>query len=68
MLRPRSVAKSAKCDACSRTIVGPPTAHGLLLFPRGDGVRREEPPLCEECAHAIGIVALFRFAEEEDEG
>jgi hypothetical protein len=45
-----------------------PAAHGLLLFPRGDKVLREEPPLCEKCAHAIGITALFRFAEEEDEG
>lgn len=56
------------CDACSATIDGEPHGRGLLLFPRGDEVAREEPPLCEQCALAIGVTALFRFEEEEDEG
>lgn len=44
-----------------------PAASGLLLFVRGDRVVREEPPLCARCAHAIGMTALVRFAEEEQE-
>ncbi|MDQ3035346.1 MAG: hypothetical protein M3Y87_23280 [Myxococcota bacterium] len=76
MLRPRPAARHRLpirrpvtcCDACRAPIEGEPAARGLLLFPRGDRVLREEPPLCESCAHAIQITALFRFAEEEEEG
>jgi hypothetical protein len=53
---------------CADAIEGEPPARGLLVFPRGDRVVREEPPLCERCAHAIGITALVRFAEEEEDG
>lgn len=56
------------CDACGNAIEGAPAGHGLLLFPRGDEVRREEPPLCPRCALAIGVTALMRFVEEEEEG
>jgi hypothetical protein len=56
------------CDACGAPITGEVAGRGLLLFPRGDGVAREEPPLCDSCALAIGITALWRFAEEEEEG
>lgn len=59
---------STVCDACSAPIEGEPAARGLLLFPRGERVEREEPPLCERCAHAIGMTALYRFIEEEEEG
>jgi hypothetical protein len=38
------------------------------LFPRGDEVVREEPPLCDKCALAINLTALHRFVEEEEEG
>lgn len=57
-----------RCDACGAAIPGEPAGRGLLLFPRGDEVLREEPPLCEACALAIGVTALHRFVEEEDEG
>jgi hypothetical protein len=56
------------CDACGSAIEGEPAGRGLLVFPRGDRVHYEEPPLCERCALAIGITALWRFAEQEDEG
>ena len=56
------------CDACDAPIEGEPAGRGLLVFPRGDTVHYEEPPLCERCALAIGITALWRFAEQEDEG
>ena len=58
----------SKCHACGADLGGEPAGRGLLVFPRGDGVEYEEPPLCESCAHAIGMTALFRFAEEEEEG
>lgn len=57
-----------RCDACGASIQGSPAGRGLLLFPRGDKVAYEEPPLCERCAHAIGMAALFRFISEEEEG
>jgi hypothetical protein len=57
-----------ECHACNAPIDGEPAGRGLLVFPRGDGVVYEEPPLCRDCAHAIGMVALWRFAEEEDGG
>jgi hypothetical protein len=41
---------------------------GLLVFVRGDETRYEEPPLCARCSVAIGVTALVRWAEEEEEG
>jgi hypothetical protein len=41
---------------------------GLLVFVRADEVRYEEPPLCARCSVAIGVTALVRWAEEEEEG
>lgn len=57
-----------RCDACGETRRGLPAGRGLLLFPRGDEVVREEPPLCDKCALAINLTALHRFVEEEEEG
>lgn len=57
-----------RCHACDTPIEGEPAGHGFLLFVRGDRPRVERPPLCERCAHAIGITALHRFWAEEDEG
>lgn len=56
------------CHACDARIEGAPASHGYLLFVRGDRPQVERPPLCERCAHAIGITALWRFWMEEDEG
>jgi hypothetical protein len=56
------------CDACGAQLEGEPAGRGLLLFVRGDHVVREEPPLCERCAHAIGMTALQRWEMEEDDG
>jgi hypothetical protein len=60
--------EESACHACGDAIEGEPAGRGLLVFPRGDGVEYEEPPLCERCALAVGITALYRFAEEEEEG
>jgi len=57
-----------QCDACGTEIEGEPAGHGLLVFPRGDDVLREEPPLCERCAHAISMTALARWEMEEEDG
>lgn len=61
-------ANTYRCDACGQQVRGTPAGRGLLLFPRGDEVLREEPPLCEKCALAINLTALHRFVEEEEEG
>lgn len=59
---------TVRCHACDAEITGEPAGHGLLVFPRGDDVLREEPPLCEPCALAIGVTALWGFAQDEEEG
>ena len=46
------------CDACGRTSAGPPAGSGLFIWSRGDEVRYEEPPLCEECAIGVSLQAL----------
>jgi hypothetical protein len=56
------------CHACNDPIEGEAAGSGLLVFPRGDRIHYEEPPLCMRCAHAIGMTALWRWAEEEDGG
>jgi hypothetical protein len=61
-------AQDQLCDACGTIIVGEPAGRGLLLFVRGDDTIREEPPLCERCAHAIGMTAIHRWEMEEDDG
>ena len=58
-----------ECDACGKWIDGEPGGAGLFVWTRGDEVRYEEPPLCEECASEIAVGALVRWdSEEEEEG
>jgi hypothetical protein len=58
-----------ECDACGKWIDGEPGGAGLFVWTRGDEVRYEEPPLCEECASEISVGALIRWeTEEEEEG
>jgi hypothetical protein len=58
-----------QCDHCGAEFEGEPGGAGLLLWTRGEEVRFEEPPLCEECAAAISIGAFIKWeTEEEDEG
>jgi hypothetical protein len=57
------------CDVCGQHFEGEPAGAGLFMWTRGDEVRFEEPPLCEECAENITQGALTRFdVEEEEEG
>jgi hypothetical protein len=61
--------KTYECDLCAGAFEGPPGGSGLLLWTRGDELRFEEPPLCEQCASEITIGALMRWQiEEEEEG
>lgn len=60
--------KSTTCHSCDAPIDGDPSGHGILLFRRGDDIAREQLPLCERCALAIGIHAWSRLAEQEEEG
>ncbi len=55
------------CDACGEPVSGD-ASGGLLVFARGDEPKYEEPPLCSKCSVAIGVTALVRWAEEEEEG
>jgi len=58
-----------ECDACGKWIDGEPGGAGLFVWTRGDEVRYEEPPLCEECASEIAVGALVKWeTEEEEEG
>lgn len=56
------------CDACSQLIDADTASSGLLVFPRAGEVAYEEPPLCSRCSLAIGMTAMVRWAEEEEEG
>lgn len=56
------------CHVCDERIEGEPAGHGLLVFPRGDSVLREEPPLCERCALAVSMAAMARWQAQEDDG
>lgn len=67
------------CDACGVPVDAdwtsdeePASAHsgsgGLLVFARAEELHYEEPPLCARCSVAIGVTALVRWAEEEEEG
>lgn len=68
----RSEARGARryeCDICGGEFEGEPAGSGLFVWTRGDEVRYEEPPLCEECASKVTLGALMTWdAEEEDEG
>jgi hypothetical protein len=55
------------CDACGRTSAGPPAGSGLFIWSRGDEVRYEEPPLCEDCAIGVSLQALGLGDIGEDE-
>ncbi len=57
------------CDACGESFEGVPGGSGLFLWTRGDEVRYEEPPLCDDCASQITVGALVRWdMGEEEEG
>ncbi len=59
---------TTRCDACGASIAGDAAGHGVDLVVRDEAPRREELPLCRQCAHAIGMAALYRYAAEEEEG
>lgn len=57
------------CDACGEAFAGVPGGAGLFIWTRGDEVRFEEPPLCEECAERVALGALIKWSgETEEEG
>ena len=55
------------CDVCGEILSSEATT-GLLVFVRGGETIYEEPPLCSSCSLAIGVTAITRWAEEEEEG
>jgi hypothetical protein len=56
-----------ECDSCGKWIDGEPGGAGLFVWTRGEEVRYEEPPLCEDCASEIAVGALVRWDNEEEE-
>lgn len=56
-----------ECDSCGHWFDGEPAGAGLFLWTRGEEVRYEEPPLCEECAREISVGALVKWDNEADE-
>lgn len=61
--------RSYECDMCGGNFDGEPTGSGLFMWTRGDEVRFEEPPLCQDCAETVTLDALTRWeVEEEEEG
>jgi hypothetical protein len=62
-------AVSYECDGCGERFEGEPAGSGLFMWTRGDELRFEEPPLCQQCAQNVTLDALTRWdAEEEEEG
>ena len=65
----------SRCDACGEDLSEPEPesgfgvrGSGLYIWTRGEELRCEEPPLCADCAAAIGLSALARWEIEEEEG
>ncbi|NUO48253.1 MAG: hypothetical protein HOV80_05270 [Polyangiaceae bacterium] len=56
------------CDACDARIEGEPGGKGLFYWFRGEEVRFDEPPLCDDCAAAITHAANRAWDIEEEEG
>ena len=66
-------ASAPQCDACGLPVTRDaegsmaPSGSGLYVWARGDEVRYEEPPLCSDCAAAIGLTQLQLWEQEDDE-
>jgi hypothetical protein len=56
-----------RCDLCGRACDGFPGGAGLFVWTRGDEMRFEEPPLCEQCATRITMGALSKWSLEPEE-
>jgi hypothetical protein len=54
-----------ECDGCGASCEGPPFGSGLFIWTRGDELRFEEPPLCEDCALRVSVIGASRLALEE---
>lgn len=61
------------CDACGLPVPKDaegsqtPSGSGLYVWARGEERRYEEPPLCADCAAAIGLTQLRLWEMEDDE-
>ncbi|MBW2459178.1 MAG: hypothetical protein JRI68_32070 [Deltaproteobacteria bacterium] len=51
-----------RCALCDRDIDGEPGGSGLFMWTRGEEVRFDEPPLCAQCATAVGVTAFSLWA------
>ncbi len=63
------VLRQYECDACGKSFEGRPGGAGLFVWTRGEEVRYEEPPLCDDCGERIALGAVLKWiSEEEEEG
>jgi hypothetical protein len=53
-----------ECDLCGEQFAGTPPSSGMLMWTRGDEIRTEEPPLCQNCSERLSLGALLSFDEE----
>jgi hypothetical protein len=60
-------AEIERCDLCGQDLEDEAFGRGLFFWSHGGELRWEEPGLCEECAHTVGMAALRSFARQEDE-
>ena len=65
---PSVLAEAQLCDACGELLGEERGGSGLVVWSRGEEVRREEPGLCPNCGCAIGLAALALWELEEDGG
>jgi hypothetical protein len=58
-----------ECDLCGEVCNGSPFSSGLMVWFRGDEMRIDEPPLCEDCSSRVTMGAVAKWASEgEEEG
>lgn len=64
-----TAATARLCDLCGSVIEGEPVGSGLLVWARGEELRRDEPPLCAQCAASLSILAVTEPGDDggEDE-
>lgn len=55
-----------RCSLCDRDIEGEPGGSGLFMWTRGDQVRFDEPPLCAQCATAVGVTAFSLWCGDDE--
>ncbi len=59
--------KGKVCSVCDAEIIGEPAGSGLLMWTRGDDIRYDEPPICDDCSKTLHVTAYARWQVEYDD-